>query len=44
MVCKHVKPAPPGWRWVYCDVVIHYITKKPMRRKNGGKFKFLVRR
>ena len=34
---------PPGWRYVYCKVFIHWISKKPVRRKNGGYFRFLVR-
>lgn len=43
MRCKRNEPAPPGFRWVYCREFIHYITKRPVRRKNGGWFRFLVR-
>lgn len=37
------KPAPRGFRWVFCRFYIHWRTKKPVYRKNGGMFCFLVR-
>jgi len=37
------KPAPRGYRWVFCRYFIHYRTKKPVYRKDGGVFCFLVR-
>lgn len=39
----HRKPAPPGYRWVYCKSFKHWRTGKPVYRRNGGSFAFLVR-
>jgi len=36
--------APPGFAWVFCKSFRHYRTGKPVFRKNGGYFRFLVRR
>jgi hypothetical protein len=37
-------PAPPGYAWIFCKSFRHYRTGKPVYRKNGGSFCFLVRR
>jgi hypothetical protein len=37
------RPAPRGYRWVFCKSFIHWRSKKPVFRKNGGMFCFLVR-
>lgn len=37
------RPAPQGWRWVYCLEVRHWRSGKMMRRKDGLPFRFLVR-
>ncbi len=37
------RPAPPGYRWVFCTSFVHYITKKRVFRKDGKRFHFLVR-
>lgn len=34
--------APPGFCWVYCKYFHHWRTKKPVYRKDGGYFRFLV--
>lgn len=36
--------APPGYAWVFCMSFRHYITGKPVFRKDGKPFAFLVRR
>lgn len=38
------KPAPPGFRWVYCPFYVHYITKQRVYPKKSRFFRFLVRR
>lgn len=43
MIRKNVKPAPPGWRWIFCKEVRHWRSGKMMRRKDGGFFRFMVR-
>lgn len=35
-------PPPPGKKWVFCRYFIHWRSKKPVYRKNGGVFAFLV--
>lgn len=42
-MAREFQPAPPGYRWVFCRYYRHYITGKPVYRKNGGYFRFLVR-
>lgn len=37
------RPAPAGFRWIFCREVRHWRSGKMMRRKNGGFFRFLVR-
>ena len=38
-----MKPAPKGWRYVFCKSFVHHISKKRVFRRNGGYFCFLVR-
>lgn len=35
---------PPGYRWVFCKSFKHWRTGRPVFRRNGGYFRFLVRR
>lgn len=37
------KPAPKGYRWVFCRSFKHWRTGKPVYRKDGKCFAFLVR-
>jgi hypothetical protein len=37
------RPAPQGYRWVFCSKVRHWRSGKLMRRRDGKKFAFLVR-
>lgn len=37
------RPAPQGYRWVFCLEVRHWRSGKLMRRKDGRRFAFLVR-
>lgn len=37
------RPAPPGFRWVFCKCFRHYRTGELVYRKNGEYFAFLVR-
>ena len=43
LVRKHRKPAPRGYKWVFCPYFIHWRSKKRVYRKDGGMFCFLVR-
>lgn len=38
-----MKPAPRGYKRVFCKYFIHWRSKKPVYRKDGGYFCFLVR-
>lgn len=40
---KDFRPAEGG-DWVYCKFFIHWRSKKPVYRKNGGWFRFPRRR
>jgi hypothetical protein len=40
---KEVKPAPPGFRWVFCKCFKHWRTGKLVYPRNGGSFMFLVK-
>lgn len=39
----HERPAPAGYRWVYCKCFRHWRTKKIVYPKKGDCFMFLVR-
>lgn len=39
----HMKKAPPGYRWIFCERFKHWRTGQYVYRKNGGVFCFLVR-
>lgn len=40
---NHVKPPPPGFRWVFCTRFKHWRTGKYVYPKNAEYFAFLVR-
>ncbi|MEL7484327.1 MAG: hypothetical protein AAFN41_08220 [Planctomycetota bacterium] len=37
------RPAPPGYRWVYCRYFRHWRTGKKVYPKKSEYFRFLVR-